>query len=102
MWVELFDKSIYSTMEMVTTTTWKRKKRVLSLLRQKTNDAISTSVLRVPERGTYWNRKGHPILFSKTGFVLDIATNVLHLHAQMLRILVANWFLIYQKLASGE
>ena len=53
-------------MGVVITTTRKRKKRVLSSPRQRTNDTINTFGLRVPEKGTHWHRKGQTALICQT------------------------------------
>lgn len=59
-------RSAIALMGVVITTTWKRRKRVLSPLRQKMNDTTHTFGLRAPERGTHWHRKGQPALICQT------------------------------------
>lgn len=55
-------RTVIALKGVVITTTRKRKKRVLSPPRQRTDDTINTFGLRVPEKGTHWHRKGQTAL----------------------------------------
>lgn len=59
-------RAVIALLGVVITTTQKRKKRVLSPLRQRTNDTTNTFGLRAPEKGTHWHRKGQPALICQT------------------------------------